>query len=111
MRKDGEGHRSDNPVDAAATLPKAKAAKVNHRAAVPHGEVAAAVAKVRAGKARAVVKLAFEFLVLTACRSGEVRGARWSEIDLEAALWVVPAARMKAGKEHRVPFFGRLPAA
>ena len=73
----GEGHRSDNPVDAAAaTLPKAKVAKVKHRAAVPHGGVAAAIAKVRAGKARAVVELAFEFLVLTACRSGEVRGAR-----------------------------------
>ena len=107
----GEGHRSDSPVDAAAaTLPKARAAKVRHHAALPYGEVAAAIAKVRgcnAPNATAAVKLAFEFLVLTASRSGEARGARWSEIDLEAALWVVPAARMKAGKEHRVPLSAR----
>jgi integrase len=46
---------------------------------------------------------ALEFAALTAARSGEVRGARWSEIDLEAGLWVIPAARMKMGREHRVP--------
>lgn len=46
---------------------------------------------------------AIEFVILTACRSGEVRGARWSEIDLDAKLWTIPAERMKAGKEHRVP--------
>lgn len=46
---------------------------------------------------------AAQFVILTACRSGEVRGARWSEFDLDAKLWTVPAERMKAGKEHRVP--------
>lgn len=46
---------------------------------------------------------ALEFLILTAARSGEVRGARWSEVDLQAAEWLVPAERMKAGKAHRVP--------
>ena len=46
---------------------------------------------------------ALEFLILTAARSGEVRGATWAEIDIEAAMWTVPGARMKAGKEHRVP--------
>lgn len=46
---------------------------------------------------------ALEFAILTAARSGEVRGMRWPELDLEAALWTVPAARMKAGREHRVP--------
>lgn len=46
---------------------------------------------------------ALAFLILTAARSGEVRGARWSEIDIDAGLWTVPASRMKAGKEHRVP--------
>ncbi len=44
-----------------------------------------------------------EFVVLTACRSGEARGARWSEIDLTAKLWTIPPERMKAGKPHRVP--------
>jgi integrase len=46
---------------------------------------------------------AVEFAILTAARSGEVRGARWSEINLDAAIWTVPAERMKAGREHRVP--------
>ena len=47
--------------------------------------------------------LAFEFLVLTACRSGEVRGVLWKEVDLEAREWRIPAERMKAKREHRVP--------
>ena len=46
---------------------------------------------------------AWNFAILTACRSGEVRGARWDEIDLAKAVWVIPGSRMKAGKEHRVP--------
>jgi integrase len=46
---------------------------------------------------------ALQFLALTAARSGEVRGMTWDEVDLEAALWTVPAARMKMGREHRVP--------
>ena len=46
---------------------------------------------------------ALEFAVLTAARSGEVRGATWSEVDLKASLWTIPAARMKSGREHRVP--------
>ncbi len=49
---------------------------------------------------------ALEFVIFTAARSGEVRGATWSEIDLEAKVWTVPAERMKAGKEHRVPLSG-----
>lgn len=52
-------------------------------------------------------RLAFEFLVLTAARSGEVRGARWLEIDLSNRLWTIPASRMKAGREHRVPLSNR----
>ncbi|MCJ7995884.1 integrase arm-type DNA-binding domain-containing protein [Rhizobium cremeum] len=55
----------------------------------------------------AVSARAVEFLCLTACRSGEVRGAVWSEIDLDGALWVIPAVRMKAGAEHRVPLTDR----
>jgi integrase len=48
-----------------------------------------------------------EFLILTAARSGEVLGATWSEMDLENAVWTIPAKRMKAGKEHRVPLSPR----
>jgi integrase len=82
-----------------AALPKAsKVAKVEHHAAV-------AVADAPAFMARLVQQpgmgaRALEFLILTAARSGEVRGATWSEFDLEAALWAVPALRMKAGREH-----------
>ena len=50
---------------------------------------------------------ALEFAILTACRSGEVLSARWGEIDLDKAIWTIPAQRMKAGKEHRVPLSDR----
>ncbi len=58
-------------------------------------------------KAGEPVKLALEFLILTAVRSGEMRGARWSEVDLDARFWSIPAARMKAGKAHAVPLSDR----
>ena len=63
--------------------------------------------RLRNSGAGIAVKLAFEFLILTAARSGEVRLATWDEIDTEAATWTVPAARMKAGLEHRVPLCDR----
>jgi integrase len=53
------------------------------------------------------VKLAFEFLILTAARTGEVVGARWDEIDLVAKVWTIPGDRIKAGREHRVPLSPR----
>ena len=101
-----EGRRDDNPVDAAyAALPSRRgdAQRKEHHAALPHGEVAAALAAVDASNAWAGAKLALRFLVLTAARSAEVRGAHWEEIDLGRAVWTVPAERMKAGVEHRVP--------
>lgn len=58
-------------------------------------------------KREGVAALALEFAILTAARSGEVRGARWEELDLEARVWSVPAERMKAGREHRVPLVAR----
>ena len=60
-----------------------------------------------AGSAQPAVKLAFEFLVLTAIRSGEVRGAQWAEIDTTDHVWTLSAQRMKAKREHRVPLCGR----
>jgi integrase len=69
--------------------------------------VGAALERVRRADAPAAVRLAFEFLVLTAARSGEVRGAAWDEVDRAGAVWTVPGARMKAGREHRVPLSGR----
>ena len=55
----------------------------------------------------AIAALALEFCILTAARSGEVLGMRWSEIDLDKKIWTVPAERMKAGREHRVPLSPR----
>ena len=69
-------------------------------------EVAAAVEVVERSDAWIGQKLAFRFLVLTAGRSGEVRGAVWDEIDLGDALWTVPGARMKGAEDHRVPLSG-----
>jgi integrase len=85
-----------------AALPNAsKVAPVRHHSAVPVKEVAAFMKRLRSQAGTAA--RALEFAVLTAARSGEVRGATWSEIDLKAALWTIPAARMKSGREHRVP--------
>ena len=78
-----------------------------HQKALPHAQVAAALERVRTSKAHRATALAFEFLVLAACRSGEVRGARWDEVDDDAATWTVPPKRMKAKLEHRVPLSPR----
>lgn len=78
--------------------------KVNGRAhhlALPVSEVGAFVARLRA--AEGMGARALDFAILTAARSGEARGATWAEIDADAKVWTVPAGRMKAGKEHRVP--------
>ena len=96
-------HRTDNPVDDLdSALPKARPAKTHHRA-LPYAEVPNAIAKVRETGAHISTKLAFEFLVLTAARSGEVRLATWGEIDRKAKTWTIPAERMKAKAEHVVP--------
>ena len=98
-----QGHRQDNPVAAVdRVLPKSRNGRKHHRA-VPFAEVADAIAAVRDSKAHLATKLAFEFLVLTAARSGEVRMATWDEIDWEKDVWRIPAERMKAKVEHVVP--------
>ena len=99
--------RADNPCDRLLPVLGPQHDAVTHRKALPHGEVAAAIAKVRAAKPGKVDTLAFEFLVLTAARGGEVRGAVWSEIDQDAGVWTIPASRMKSAREHRVPLSGR----
>ncbi|MEP9354835.1 integrase arm-type DNA-binding domain-containing protein [Xanthobacter sp. KR7-65] len=84
-----------------ALLPKRQKLQRGHHAAMPYSDVPAFVKRLRALKG--ATALALEFLILTAARTGEVRGATWAEIDLEAKVWTVPASRMKAGKVHRVP--------
>ena len=98
-----QGLRSDNPADQniAAAMPKLST-KSHHRA-LPFGEVGTALQIVSNSNAWLGTKLAFRYLVLTAGRSGEVRGATWGEIDLGGASWTIPAARMKSAREHRIP--------
>lgn len=78
-----------------------KAAKVKHHAALPYAEMGPFMIELR--KREGSGARALEFAILTAARSGEVRGATWDEIDLANRLWVIPAARMKMEREHRVP--------
>lgn len=78
-----------------------KVHKVEHHAALPYAEVAAFMVELRARDG--VAAQALEFAILTAARTKEVLGARWDEIDIENQLWTIPASRMKAGREHRVP--------
>jgi integrase len=100
------GHRSgDNPAALSViehALPAGtKIATVKNFAAAPYREVPAIIAALRPREG--IAARALEFLILTAARSGEALGARWDEIDLTEKMWVVPAARMKAAKEHKVP--------
>ena len=103
-----EGHRADDPTGAALTavLPKNGKVVAHHRA-LPFDQVAGALDTVRQSSAWWATKGAFEFLVLTACRSGELRRARWVEVDFDTATWTVPAARTKTGIAHRVPLAPR----
>src|SRR5262249_50187228 len=83
-------------------LPKrSKVQRVAHHEALPWRETGAFVQRLRQNTG--VSARCLEFLILTACRSGEVRGARWDEIDLAHAVWTIPAARMKGGRQQRVP--------
>jgi integrase len=72
---------------------------------MPYDAIPAFVSQLRAREAMAA--LALEFAMLTATRTSEVLGATWGEVDLGKAIWTIPAARMKAGKEHRVPLSSR----
>ena len=86
-------------------LPKRQKLTRGHHAAMDYRDVGGFIGKLREREATAA--LALEFAILTAARSGEVLGARWAEFDLEGKVWIVPAARMKAGREHRVPLSSR----
>ena len=98
------GYIEHNPagevIDGALpVMPKVK----THLRALPYPAVAAALATVEESEASIAAKACFRFLVLTAARSGQARGATWSEIDREAREWRIPANRMKSNREHRVP--------
>ncbi len=101
-----------NPVDVVEHLlaqqPK-KTVRSQHHPAMPWREIPAFVKDhLCSENGRDVTKTILEFVILTACRSGEARGATWQEFDLEKAVWVVPAERMKAKIPHRVPLSDRV---
>jgi len=102
-----EGHRAgENPAAWKGNLEHVlhkpdQLTNRGHHAAMPYTALPAFMKKLRAAKGTSA--RALEFTILTATRSGEVRGAVWDEIDFEAKVWTIPAVRMKAGKLHRVP--------
>jgi integrase len=95
-----------NPVSEISKALPRQSDRKGHHAALPYSEVPTFVQKLQGGEPT-LPDLAFEFLILTAARTGEVIAARWSEVDLEQAAWTIPADRMKAGREHRVPLAPR----
>jgi integrase len=101
------GHRGgDNPARWRGHLDhllpaRGKVRRVKHHAALPYGEMPVFLAALKARDATAA--RALEFAIFTAARTGEVIGAKWDEIDLGGRAWIIPAERMKAGQEHRVP--------
>lgn len=102
-----QGWRQDNPADnldgALPKVPKVKA----HRVALPYDQLTSFLAVLTSSGAGPSTKQALEFLILTAARSGEVREARWGEIDMAAKVWEIPASRMKMKRPHRVPLSPR----
>ena len=100
-------YRTDNPCDRIGPVLGPQQDVTEHMQALPHREVAAVIRTVRASAAVPAARLAFEFLVLTAARWGEVRWAGWEEIDLAGRVWTVPARRAKTNRRHRVPLWGR----
>ena len=105
------GHRQgENPAQWRGHLDqllpsKRKVRQVKHHAAMPYREIGTLMAKLREEQTTAA--RAVEFMILTATRRGETIGARWEEIDLKQCMWTIPADRMKAGREHRVPLSPR----
>ena len=97
------GHLVTNPVDlVGGALPSQPAVKAHHRA-MPWRDIPEAVRQIEGCEAPLPARACMQFVMLTACRSTEARLAVWSEINLEAREWRIPAERMKAGREHRVP--------
>ena len=89
-----------------AALPK-NSIQVKHMPALPYAKVSKAIDTIRKSNAYEITKLALEFTVLTACRSGEATGAHWNEIDLKNKVWTIPESRTKMKRDHRVPLSDR----
>ena len=104
-----EDWRHDNPAEAVrATLPRIVRGRVKHYKALDYNLVGQFITELRLRQVWPVTKLVYELLILTALRTGEIRGALWSEIDLEKAEWFIPRERMKAKADHRLPLTTRM---
>lgn len=102
------GFRSgENPVDGVSKGLPPQPDRRDHHAAMHYADVAAFIQALRSAATGEITRLGFEFLILTAARTAEVIGAKWSEIDFESKAWEIPGARMKAGRLHRVPLAPR----
>jgi len=97
----------DNPTEGLTkVLPKHRGEQ-QHHAALPYQAVPAFISVLRTADTSESIRLAFELLILTATRTSEVLRATWAEVDLDAKVWTIPGARMKTGREHRVPLSAR----
>jgi integrase len=103
------GHREGtNPaVNVGAGLPRQPDQARRHFEAMPYADVPAFIRKLRPVANGEIVRLSLEFLILTAARTNEVTGGRWTEIDMDEAAWTIPVGRMKARRQHRVPLSPR----
>ena len=98
-----KGYTAHDPTPRASTGLGRQRQVVQHHTAVPFSQVGEVLEDVRSSESYESKRLALEFLVLTAARTSEVRGARWAEVDFDRATWTIPADRMKNEREHRVP--------
>jgi integrase len=99
---------AENPVEGISkVLPKHSGKTKDHFPALPYGQVPEFIQALRETKVYVSIRLAFEYLILTAARTSEVLLAKWNEIDPENKTWIIPADRMKAKVEHRVPLSAR----
>ena len=104
----GIGWRHDNPAGPATlSLLVRVRDDPEHHPALHYKDVTGALQRVKECTANLETRLAFEFVVLTACRAGEVRGARWEEVDIQSRQWKIPGSRMKGRAEHKVPLATR----
>ena len=97
----------ENPVDGVEKGLARRSERAGHHAALAYAEIPGFIQSLRKSDSNEAARLAFEFLILTAARTTEVLRAKWCEFDLENRVWVIPAARMKAAREHRVPLAPR----
>ena len=98
----------DNPCELIDEALGKQKGEAEHFDALPFDQVGQFIRDLRAGKAAEVTKIAFEIMILTAVRTSEIRSAQWSEVDLAAKLWTIPAERMKARKPHVAPLSDRV---